>query len=144
MSIVFGMMAGIVILLYGIYFLLIIRGIPHKFELELTKTLVIGLKDQEEKPGKKLLALLLASLAIELLYFTLAFILLHNPVMIILTLILAGEELLHLLVLASAVYKYFKGKIGPERIFNWTVERVSAVFFFTHAWLALVSILFYH
>lgn len=140
----FGILASILILLYGIYFSLIIRGIPYRFEQELLVTLNNWLKEQEEKARFKLLILLLVSLVIEIGYFILAFLLLHNPFMIILTLILAGEELLHLMVLLKAIYRYCKGLIEPGLILNWTMERVSAVFFFTHALLALISLLFYH
>ncbi len=103
---------------------------------------VIWLQEEKGSAIARLLLMLLASLVLEVIYFVLAFMLLHNPVMIVLTLILAGEELLHIVVVFGSSYRYFRGRIGAEKIINWIIERVSAVFFFTHAFLVLVNVFF--
>ncbi|KUG03249.1 hypothetical protein ASZ90_019348 [hydrocarbon metagenome] len=113
-------------------------------EIEILEAFILWLQKDKGSARIRLVSMLAASLALEVVYFILAFLLLQNPVMIILTLILAGEELLHIAVILNSSYKYLRGRIGPERIINWIIERVSAAFFFTHAFLVLVSILFYN
>ncbi len=143
MLIALGIMAGVIFLIYGIYFSLILRGKPQVLELDILEAFVFWLQEDKGSARIRLLAMLAASLILEVVYLVLAFLLLHNPVMTILTLILAGEELLHIVVFFNSSYKYLRGHIGAERIINWIIERVSAAFFFTHAFLVLVTILFY-
>ncbi|NLO21672.1 MAG: hypothetical protein GX119_06685 [Syntrophomonadaceae bacterium] len=139
-----GIMAGIIFMVYGIYFASILRGNPQAMEGEMGETFALWLNTEGKSGRLRLSLLLLGSLLLEGAYFILVFTLLHNPVMIILTLILAGEELLHVGVVINAVNKYWRGKIEAQQIFNWIIERVSAIFFFTHAFLVLVNILVVH
>lgn len=131
-------------MVYGIYFASILRGNPQAMEGEMGETFALWLNTEGKSGRLRLSLLLLGSLLLEGAYFILVFTLLHNPVMIILTLILAGEELLHVGVVINAVNKYWRGKIEAQQIFNWIIERVSAIFFFTHAFLVLVNILVVH
>lgn len=144
MSIALGIMAAVIFIIYGIYFAAILRGNPQVLELEMRGAFAAWLREGKGSGRVKLMILLLASLILEALYFVLAFLVLHNPVMIILTLILAGEELLHLVVVVNSAQKYWQGRIEAERILNWIIERVSAVFFFTHAFLVLVSLILFN
>ncbi len=144
MLIALGIMAGIIFMVYGIYFASILRGNPQAMEGEMGETFALWLNTEGKSGRLRLSLLLLGSLLLEGAYFILVFTLLHNPVMIILTLILAGEELLHVGVVINAVNKYWRGKIEAQQIFNWIIERVSAIFFFTHAFLVLVNILVVH
>ncbi len=139
-----GILAAIIFIVYGIYFATILRGNPQSMEGEMREAFALWLEKEGGSSRLRLSILLLGSLLLELAYFVLAFSLLHNPVMTILTLILAGEELLHLGVVINAVSKYWAGKITARQIFNWIIERVSAIFFFTHAFLVLISILVFH
>jgi hypothetical protein len=143
-SIALGIMAAVIFIIYGIYFAAILRGNPQVLELEMRGAFAAWLREGKGSGRVKLMILLLASLILEALYFVLAFLVLHNPVMIILTLILAGEELLHLVVVVNSAQKYWQGRIEAERILNWIIERVSAVFFFTHAFLVLVSLILFN
>lgn len=144
MLIALGIMAAIIFIVYGIYFVAIIRGNPQAMEGEMGETFALWLQKGGGSGQLRLSTLLLGSLILEGAYFVLAFTLLHNPVMIILTLVLAVEELLHVGVVVNAVNKYWRRKIEAQKIFNWTIERVSAIFFFTHAFLVLVNILVFH
>ncbi len=137
-----GIMAGVLFIIYGIYFVSILRGRPQAMEMEMLETFVSWLQEEQGSARLRLLIMLTASLILEAIYFVLAFLVLQNPIMIILTLILAGEELLHIGVVLKSSYKYLQGRIGADRILNWIIERLSATFFFTHAFLVLVSILF--
>ncbi len=139
--IVLAIMAAIIFIVYGIYFAAILRGKPQVMEAEMGEALALWLTKESGSDRLRLLSLLLGSLILEGAYFILAFMFLHNPVMIILTLILAGEELLHVGVVINAALKYWQGKIQAQQILNWIIERVSALFFFTHAFLVLVNIL---
>ncbi len=143
MLIALGIMAGMIFLIYGLYFSAILRGKPQAWEMEMQAAFVSWLHEAKGSARVRLVGMLAASLMLEAVYFILAFLVLQNPVMIILTLVLAGEELLHILVVLNSSYKYLRGRIGAERIMNWIIERVSAAFFFTHAFLVLVTILFY-
>lgn len=143
-SIALGIMAAVIFIIYGIYFAAILRGNPQVLELEMRGAFAAWLREGKGSGRVKLMILLLASLILEALYFVLAFLVLHNPMMIILTLILAGEELLHLVVVVNSAQKYWQGRIEAERILNWIIERVSAVFFFTHAFLVLVSLILFN
>lgn len=138
-----GIMAAVIFLIYGIYFSYILRGKPQTLEIEMRESFVAWLQTDKGSARVRLSLMLIVSLALEVLYFVLAFLVLHNPVMIILTLILAVEELLHIGVVFNSTYKYFRGRIEADRIINWIIERVSAIFFFTHAFLVLVDIIFY-
>ena len=141
MLIVLGIMAAIIFIVYGIYFAAILRGKPQAMEGEMGEAFALWLEKDGGSGRLRLSSLLLGSLILEGAYFVRAFSLLHNPVMIILTLVLAGEELLHVGVVVNAVNKYWRGEIEAQKIFNWTIERTSAIFFFTHAFLVLVNIL---
>jgi CBS domain-containing protein len=87
----------------------ILRGNPQSMEGEMREAFALWLEKEGGSSRLRLSILLLGSLLLELAYFVLAFSLLHNPVMTILTLILAGEELLHLGVVINAVSKYWAG-----------------------------------
>ncbi len=143
LTIALGIMAGMIFFIYGVYFASILRGRPQVLEMEMLTAFVSWLQEEKGSARVRLAGMLVASLTLESVYFILAFLVLLNPVMIILTLILAGEELLHILVVLNSSYQYLRGRIGAERIMNWIIERVSAAFFFTHAFLVLVTILFY-
>jgi len=142
--IAFGVMAGIICFIYGFYSILIMRGKTQEFEGEMQGALSLWLQEDEGRVGVKLWGILAISLLIEIAYFVLALMVLHNPVMTILTLILIGEELLHIYVVIKSFYKYVRGRIEDDKIFKWLMERVSALFLFTHAFLALVSLFFYN
>ncbi len=143
MTVTFGILAGIIFLIYGSYVGRILKGNPQVLETEVNNMLSEWIQEDQKRFARQLLLLLGFGFILEAGYLILAFMVLHNPVMTLLTLVLAAEESLNIGMVIYAFYKYFRQKIDAEKIFNWKMERISAVFFFTHSFLALVSLFFY-
>jgi len=63
-----------------------------------------------------------------------------NPVMLGFTVLFAAFELLHLLVLGLAFKRFFQGQKVLKEVFNWKMERSSALLFFTYSLLVLINL----
>lgn len=139
MTILLGLLAIFILIVYSVYFVKIIRGNPQEFELDLLHALQNWL--QESKP-KSLWALLGASALLELVYFGLVFLVISNPVTWALTFLIIALEIWHLATVLIALRAFFAGKIASTEIFNWKIERVSAMGFFTHSLIVLLTFIF--
>lgn len=143
MTVAFGILAGIIFLIYGSYVGRILKGNPNVLETEVNNMLAEWIQEDQKRFTRQLPLLLGFGFILEAGYLIMAFMVLHNPVMTLLTLVLAAEESVNMGMVIYAFYKFSRQKLDTEKIFNWNMERVSAVFFFTHSFLALVSIFFY-
>jgi hypothetical protein len=139
-TILLGLMASSILIVYSSYYIKIIRGYPQEFELELLDALQNWLEGR--KPGH-LWMLLWASALIEVLYFSLVFLVLSNPVILVITGLIIIMEIWHLAVVFAKFRAFLTGSISCAAIFNWKLERVSALGFFTHSLIVLLTLLFF-
>jgi hypothetical protein len=138
-KILLGLLAMFILIVYSMYFVKIIRGNPQEFELDLSHALQNWL--QESKP-KSLWVLLGVSLLFEMVYFGLVFLVISNPVTLALTLLIIAVEVWHLAKVLRALRAFFAGTIASTGIFDWKVERVSAMGFFSHSLIVLLTLIF--
>jgi len=138
MTTALGLLAGSLFLLYSIYFIRIIKGKPQSFEMELLRSLAGWMVKSGPRSKGQLWFMYFLSLLIELTYFVLVFVLIQNPFMQYFTAIMAGYEGWHLLWLCLSLKQFFAGNTRISQIFNWRMERISAILFFTHSMLVLL------
>jgi hypothetical protein len=143
MGLVLGIMASLIFLLYSIYFIKIIKGEPQDLELEVIRSLADWIIVKRAATKTYLWAMLGGSLLAEALYFYLVLVLIPNPTLRILTGIFIPVEIFHLTRLALSLNWFFTGKYLLSQIFNWRLERFSALLFFTHSFLVLVIMFFF-
>lgn len=141
MNLVLGVVAGCILAIYSVYFIRIIKGSPQAFEAELLKAFAAWVISRGIAIRGQIRLMLLASIVLEAVYFILVFTVINNPAMLIFTAFLAGVEVVHLCLVSSAFYQFFRGKIMIKQIFNWRMERISAVLFFTHCFLILFCLI---
>ena len=143
MAWILGVFAGVLFLLYAVYFLQIVRGKPEEFELELMKALASWMVAKGVKAKGQMWIMLAVSALLELTYFIMVFEVLENNFMILFTGFFAGYELLHLFLVSVGLSRFFKGQLKLKDIFKWKAERFSAILFYTHSMLVLVTLLFF-
>jgi hypothetical protein len=143
MSLILGLFAGIILVLYSFYFIRIIKGNPESFEIELLHALADWMIQKGTSSRGQLWMMLLLAFIMELLYFLLVFLVVKNFFLLIFTGSLIFLEATHLLTLAFSMLRFFRGNIKLKQLFNWPLERTSALLFFTHSLLILVSIILY-
>lgn len=141
MALVLGVVAGIILALYSLYFIRIIKGSPREFENEMIKAFAAWIIARGMAARGQVWLMILASLILEIAYFVLVFTVIRNPVLLTFTGFFAGVELVHLLLVAIAFYRFFQGKLMIKQLFNWRVERMSALLFFTHSILVLFCLI---
>lgn len=143
MKIILGIIAGIIFLAYSIYFYKIIIGKPGDFEISLLQALESWIMEKGSTAQSQMWFLLVASAAVEIIYFTITLILLTHPLMRFLTAFLVGEELYHLVIVGIRFKQFFQQQIEISSVFNWLIERLSAVMYFTHSFLVLTSLVIF-
>jgi len=143
MNILLGIIAGLIFLLYSIYFAKIIQGQHRGFELEILRSLADWIIARGAESKTHIWSMFFLSLLGEALYFTLTLILINNPFMVYFTGLFIGLETFHLFRLAVSLRYFFTGKFLLSQIFDWRVERASALLFFTHSFLILVILIYY-
>ena len=87
--------------------------------------------------------MLLLSFSLELLYFVLVFAVIKNLALLIFTGLFVMIEIYHLTSFGLSLARFFRGDIKLKYLFNWRLERFSALIFYTHSLLVLVSIIVY-
>lgn len=143
LTVALGLVAGTILCLYSFYFVRIIKGNPEEFELELLQALANWMMQKGTSSRGQLWLMLLLSFLLELLYFLLVFSVVKNLFLLIFTGIFILVESYHLITFGSSLGKFFRGDIKLKYLFNWRLERLSALLFFTHSLLVLVNIIVY-
>ncbi|MDD4170714.1 MAG: hypothetical protein PHQ94_00595 [Syntrophomonas sp.] len=143
MGIILGIMASLIFLLYSIYFVKIIKGEPQDLELEVIRSMADWIIVKGAATKTYLWAMFGGSLLAEAIYFYLVLVLIPNPTLRIMTAIFIPVEIFHLTRLALNLNWFFRGKYLLSQVFNWRLERFSALLFFTHSFLVLVIIFFF-
>jgi len=132
-----GIMAGIIFLLYSVYFVSIIRGNPEHLEMEMMRSLADWIIRTKGSAQAYMWGMYAGSVLVEGCYLYLAIVYVANPAMRFLTGLFILFEINHLLSLGYNLRRFFSGKYLLSQIFHWGRERFSAVLFFTHAFLVL-------
>ncbi len=143
MNLLLGVLAGIIFLTFSPYFYKIMLWKPDEFEEELLKSLASWMVSKGSKSRPQLWTLYFLSIILEATYFILVFTIIKHPVLIVISCFFAGVEFVHLSIVARSLYRFFAGKVILREIFNWRVERISALLFFTHSFLVIVCLFFY-
>lgn len=143
MAWILGVFAGVIFLLYAVYFLQIVRGKPDEFELDIMKALASWMVSRGAKAKGQMWLMVVVSALLELTYFILVFVIIQNSFMVLFTTFFAGCELIHLFIISVGLASFFKGQLKLKDIFKWKAERFSAILFYTHSMLVLVTLLFF-
>jgi len=143
MGVILVILAGLIFMLYSSYFIRIIKGEPQGFEVEMLQALAEWIITKGAVSKGYIWAMFFLSLLGELIYFFLTLVLIRNPVMIALTVLFIAIESYHLSRIAVLLNRFFTGKALLSQIFNWRVERASAILFFTHSFLVLIILIFF-
>jgi hypothetical protein len=143
MALALGIMAAVFFLLYSWYFIRIIKGRPQSFELSLMKSLAQWMV-QEGPPSKgKMWLMYWISMLIEVLYLGIAWLTVTNPFMHYFTLAVIALESYHLLWLGLSFRRFFAGRSPVSRIFNWGLERMSALTLFSYSLLLVITLAYF-
>ncbi|NLJ72795.1 MAG: hypothetical protein GX333_07255 [Syntrophomonadaceae bacterium] len=143
MTILLGVLAGIIFLSYSFYFYKIMLGKPEDFELELLKSLADWMVGRGTKSRSDLWTLYFVAIILEIFYFILVFTIIKHPVLLGVTGFFVGIEVIHMAFVARSFSRFFSGKIVLKELFNWKMERISGLAFFTHSFLLLVCLIFF-
>lgn len=141
MAVALGIVAGCILALYSVYFIRIIKGSPREFEAELLKAFAAWALTRGTAMRGQIRWMIISSIALETIYFLMVFTVISNPAMLIFTGFLVGVEIIHFWIVSYTFRQFFLGKIMIKQIFNWRMERISAVLFFTHCLLVLFSLI---
>ncbi len=143
MTLLLGVLAGIIFLAYLYYFYKIMLGKPEEFEMELLKSLAAWMVSKGTKSRPQLWLMYFCSIALAVIYFLLVFTVIKHPVLLVITGLFAVWELVHLMIIGWTLNRFFAGKVILKEIFNWRMERTSALLYFTHSFLVIVCLIFY-
>lgn len=137
MTLILGILAGILFITYSFYAVRIIRGNPEEFELDLLKGFATWMISRGAGARMEFWLMVVVAIMLEITYFILAIITIRNPVMLVFSGFFAGSEFIHLILVSKTFSRFFQGELLLKDIFNWKVERVSAMLFFTHTFLVI-------
>lgn len=143
MAWILGVFAGLLFLIYAVYFFQIVKGKPEEFELELMKALAAWMVSRGTRAKGQMWLMLLLSALLELTYFILVFNIMNNDFMILFTSFFVGYEMFHLFIVSLGLSRFFKGQLKLKNIFKWKAERFSAILFYTHSMLVIATLLFF-
>lgn len=143
MTIVLGIFAGIIFILYSLYFVQIIKGKQQEFEQQLLQALADWMISVGAKTRRQTWIIIILSVILEITYFVLTLLVVENLLIIAFTGAFVMLETLHIYSLINNFSKFFAGNIVLKELFEWRVERISAMVFFTHSFLVLSCIIFF-
>lgn len=143
MAVVLGIMAAIIFLVYSVYFVRIIKGNHQEFEQELLAALADWMISTGLAARRQMWILTALAVSLEIAYFALTLLVMDNLLIIAFTGAFAVLETLHIFSAVKNFFKFFAGTIVLKELFEWRVERISAMVFFTHSFLLLSSLIFF-
>lgn len=129
--------------LYSLYFVRILKGTHLAFEQEMLAALADWMISVGAGARRQWWYLITAAVLVEIIYFVLTFLLIDNLLLLAFTGALVLLETLHIFSTINNFAKFFKGAIVLKQLFEWRVERISAVVFFTHSFLVMACLLFF-
>lgn len=143
MTVALGLTAAVLFLLYFWYFIRIIKGKPQSFEFEILKTLAQWMVHKGTASKGQMWLIYWLSLFIEVVYLGMAYLTLSNPFMHYFTVMVIAIEAWHLLWLGMSFRRFFAGRTLISQLFNWRLERMSALTLFSYSLLLLVTLVFF-
>lgn len=143
MALSLGLLALALFLTYSLYFYHILRGQAAVFERDLLKAFAAWMVERGPTVKRLIWGMIIFSAGIELGYFVMVFAVINNQAMQYITAFFAGLECFHALLTVVNFRQFFAGKSKMGHLFNWRMERISAVFFFTHTLLVLVVLIYF-
>lgn len=143
MTVALGLIAATIMFFYSFYVLRIITGNPEGFELELLQALANWMIQKGSRSRGQLWMMLALSFLLELIYFLLVLAVVNNFFLLIFAGFFMAFEALHLLNFGFYLRRFFRGDVKLKHLFNWRIERLSAMLFFTYSLLVLISIIVY-
>ncbi len=143
MAITLGTLALALFLVYSLYFSQIIRGQASQFERDLLKAFAAWMVERGPDVKRLIWLMALLSFVVEVAYFVLVFVVIKNVAMQYITSFFAGLESFHALLTIVNFRNFFGGFTKMGQMFNWKMERISAVFFFTHTLLVIIILIYY-
>ena len=143
MTVALGLTAAVLFLLYSWYFIRIIKGKPQSFELEIMKALAQWMVQKGAASKGQMWLMYWLSLFIEVVYLGMAYLTLSNPFMHYFTVMVIAMEAGHLIWLGTSFRRFFAGKTLISQLFNWRLERMSALTLFSYSLLLLVTLVFF-
>lgn len=143
MTLVLGITAAVLFLLYSWYFIRIIKGKPQSFELEILKSLAQWMVQTGPASKGRMWLMYWASLLIEVGYLGMAWLTVSNPFMHYFTITVIALESYHLLWLGLSFRQFFAGRKPVAKLFNWRLERMSALTLFSYSLLLLITLAFF-
>jgi hypothetical protein len=143
LTVVLGIFAGIIFIVYSIYFVQIIKGSQLDFEQEMLAAFANWMIETGAAARRKVRILIILSVALEIAYFVLTLLVIDNLLLITFTGAFIMLETIHLFSLIMNFIRFFAGTIVLKQLFIWRVERLSAMLFFTHSFLVLASLIFF-
>jgi hypothetical protein len=142
LKIILGIFAASIFLLYSLYFVRIIKGSQEEFEEELLGALAEWMISTGEAARRQSVYLIAFAILLEITYFLLTFLVIENPLLLAFTGSMVLLETLHVFSIINNFVKFFKGSIVLKQLFEWRVERICCMVFFTHSFLILASLIF--
>ena len=143
MAIILGIFAFLLFIMYSLYFVRIIKGTHLAFEQELLAALADWMISVGANARRQTWLLIISAVILEIVYFVLTFMVMENLLILTFTAAFALLETIHIFSTINNFAKFFKGTIVLKQIFEWRVERISAIVFFTHSFLVLACLLFF-
>lgn len=128
---------------YSLYFVRILKGTHQAFEQEMLTALADWMIGVGAAARRQSWYLIIAAVLVEIIYFALTFLVIDNVLLLAFTGALVLLETLHIFSTINNFAKFFKGTIVLKQLFEWRVERISAVVFFTHSFLVMACLLFF-
>jgi len=108
--------------------------------LELLKSFAAWMISRGAGVRMQIWLLIAVSIMLAITYFLLVIITIRNPVMLVFSGFFAGFEFIHLILVSQTFSRFFQGKLLLKDVFNWKIERISALLFFTHSFLVIFSL----
>lgn len=143
MALSLGLLALALCLTYSIYFYQIIRGQADEFERELLQAFAAWMMERGPTVKRLIWVLILITALVELGYFILVFMVISNQAMQYITAFFAGLECFHALLTVVNFRHFFAGHTKVGQVFNWRMERISGLCFFTHTLLVMSILVFF-
>lgn len=138
MQAVLAVLAFTIIVLYIPYLFTILAGKPQNFENRAVLSLAMMIRETGPRSKLYLENVYLMAVLLEIFYFSLAFLVVRNLALLIITCALVSFETAHLIKGYANLQRFFRGEIPVKDFLLWRYERLSCMFFTLHALLTLV------
>lgn len=141
MSIIFIILAALMLLMYLPYILTILAGRPQRFEDYVKRELARLISELRDGAPRTMMVFITFALAFEISYFITAWFTVRVLAYQLITIGITCFEAYHILRTIFFITRFFTNRAPLGRIFNWIIERLAAVLLFSHALIGLLLLL---